>query len=56
MLTIPNELQKRFHGYGQEHVFAWWDQIDDPQRQELLKQLQAQQAGLFDMQDVLGLR
>src|SRR5262249_9008926 len=41
MLTIPLELLQRFRRYGQDHVFAWWEQLDGEQRQELLKQLQA---------------
>ncbi|HMF16501.1 MAG TPA: UDPGP type 1 family protein [Gemmataceae bacterium] len=41
MLTIPSELRQRFQQYGQEHVFAWWDQLDDARRKELLDQLQA---------------
>src|SRR6516164_5369931 len=41
MVAIPPELRQRFRRYGQDHVFAWWEQLDDEQRQELLKQLQA---------------
>ncbi len=41
MFTIPSEHRRRFQHSGQEHVFAWWDQIDDAQRKELLVQLQA---------------
>src|SRR5437660_9928892 len=41
MVPIPAGLRQRFHEYGQEHVFAWWDQLSDDQRRDLLNQLQA---------------
>lgn len=41
MLTIPVELRQRFQEFGQEHVFAWWDQIDEAEQKTLLQQLQA---------------
>lgn len=40
MLTVPAELKQRLQKYGQEHVLAWWDKLDDRQRRQLLQQLE----------------
>jgi UDP-N-acetylglucosamine/UDP-N-acetylgalactosamine diphosphorylase len=50
MLTIPSELRHRFQHYGQEHVFASWEQLGDSQRQELLDQLQ-----MLDLEEITNL-
>src|SRR5262249_50061603 len=39
MSTVPTDLRQRLQQYGQEHVLAWWDQLADTERQELLDQL-----------------
>jgi UDP-N-acetylglucosamine/UDP-N-acetylgalactosamine diphosphorylase len=41
MITVPDDLRQRLRDHGQEHVLAWWDRLNDPERQELLGQLQA---------------
>jgi UDP-N-acetylglucosamine/UDP-N-acetylgalactosamine diphosphorylase len=41
MFTIPPEIRQQFRQHGQDQVFACWNQLDDEQRRELLKQLQA---------------
>jgi UDP-N-acetylglucosamine/UDP-N-acetylgalactosamine diphosphorylase len=41
MQTAPNDLRQRLHKYGQEHVLAWWDRLDDAQRDGLVCQLEA---------------
>jgi UDP-N-acetylglucosamine/UDP-N-acetylgalactosamine diphosphorylase len=41
MLSVPPELRRRLHIHGQEHVLAWWDRLDDAERQSLLDQVQA---------------
>src|SRR5262249_36029724 len=35
-LPSPDEVHQRLRQYGQEHVLAWWDQLDDSQRGRLL--------------------
>jgi UDP-N-acetylglucosamine/UDP-N-acetylgalactosamine diphosphorylase len=39
MLPVPTDLNRRLHDYGQEHVLAWWDHLDDNQQRQLLAQL-----------------
>jgi hypothetical protein len=34
-----NELRDRAIHHGQEHIFAFWDQLDESQRTHLLGQL-----------------
>lgn len=41
MLTVPDDLRQRLRQYGQEHVLAWWDQLDHDKRRDLLAQVQA---------------
>src|SRR6266540_422730 len=41
MVTVPPDLRQRLKTYGQEHVLAWWDRLNDSERQDLLDQLQA---------------
>lgn len=41
MVVVPEELRQRLRQFDQEHVLAWWDQLPDSQRQELIGQLQA---------------
>ena len=40
MPTVPDELRRRLKAADQEHVLAWWDQLDESQQQSLLGQLQ----------------
>jgi UDP-N-acetylglucosamine/UDP-N-acetylgalactosamine diphosphorylase len=37
---IPDDLRQRLRAYDQEHVLAWWPNLDENQRQTLLAQLQ----------------
>ena len=39
MITIPSDLLDRLEKYGQEHVMAWWDQLNPQEGRELLHQL-----------------
>jgi UDP-N-acetylglucosamine/UDP-N-acetylgalactosamine diphosphorylase len=41
MITIPSDLLKRLRKHGQEHVLAWWAQLDEDQGRKLLAQLRA---------------
>lgn len=41
MIHPPADLQERLRRHGQEHVLAFWHQLDDVGRQELLGQLEA---------------
>jgi UDP-N-acetylglucosamine/UDP-N-acetylgalactosamine diphosphorylase len=41
MTSVPDDLRRRLREYGQEHVFAWWDQLEETQRAELLAQVSA---------------
>lgn len=40
MLTVPSDLRHRLHKYHQEHVLAWWEQMNDAERQGLIEQLE----------------
>src|SRR6516165_12544805 len=50
MVTVPNDLRERLHQYHQEHVLAWWDQLNDSERQALLDQLRG-----LDLEQLRGL-
>jgi UDP-N-acetylglucosamine/UDP-N-acetylgalactosamine diphosphorylase len=41
MLSIPPELKQRLQEYGQGHVLAFWDRLEDSQRGGLLAQIEA---------------
>jgi UDP-N-acetylglucosamine/UDP-N-acetylgalactosamine diphosphorylase len=41
MMTVPADLHERLRKHGQEHVVAWWERLSDPERKELLDQLNA---------------
>jgi UDP-N-acetylglucosamine/UDP-N-acetylgalactosamine diphosphorylase len=41
MIPLPEDLRQRFQQHAQQHVFAFWDRLDDGQRQELLQQVRA---------------
>lgn len=41
MVTVPSDLRQRLRDHGQEHVVAWWDQLNDDQRRGLLDQVRA---------------
>jgi UDP-N-acetylglucosamine/UDP-N-acetylgalactosamine diphosphorylase len=45
MIPLPDDLRQRFQQHGQEHVFAFWDRLDDTQRQELCQQVQSLDLG-----------
>jgi UDP-N-acetylglucosamine/UDP-N-acetylgalactosamine diphosphorylase len=40
MVSVPADLRQRLREYDQEHVLRWWDRLTDPQRRQLLDQLQ----------------
>jgi UDP-N-acetylglucosamine/UDP-N-acetylgalactosamine diphosphorylase len=50
MLTIPEDLRRQLRQYGQEHVPAWWGELNEQQRQELLGQLRG-----LDLEQLRGL-
>jgi len=56
MLKISEELRQRLRQYQQEHVLAWWDQLTEPERAELLGQLESQNLHelrrLYEQRDV----
>jgi UDP-N-acetylglucosamine/UDP-N-acetylgalactosamine diphosphorylase len=39
MVSVPSDLRQRLRQYGQEHVLARWDSLDDAERRALLDQL-----------------
>lgn len=41
MMNVPEDLRQQLGDHGQEHVLAWWRQLNDSQRQGLLDQLRA---------------
>jgi len=41
VVLVPEGLRQRLRQHGQEHVLAFWDRLDDPQRRELLAELEA---------------
>ncbi len=45
MQTVPHDLRQRLRDHGQEHVLAWWDRLDVPQREGLVRQLDALDLG-----------
>jgi UDP-N-acetylglucosamine/UDP-N-acetylgalactosamine diphosphorylase len=45
--TPPEDLRAALHRAGQEHVLAWWDQLNDAQRDELIGQLLRLDLGLL---------
>jgi UDP-N-acetylglucosamine/UDP-N-acetylgalactosamine diphosphorylase len=40
MRAVPDDLRLRLQQYDQEHVLAWWDQLSDAERDDLVRQLQ----------------
>lgn len=40
MVTVSPDLRRRLRDYGQEHVLAGWDRLNDAERQALVGQLQ----------------
>jgi UDP-N-acetylglucosamine/UDP-N-acetylgalactosamine diphosphorylase len=54
MLSIPHDLRQRLEEFGQQHTLAYWDQLDDRQRQGLLDQLEA--LDLEQLQHLYSLR
>jgi UDP-N-acetylglucosamine/UDP-N-acetylgalactosamine diphosphorylase len=41
MHTVPTDLLQRLRKYGQEHVLAGWDRLDDARRAALVRQVEA---------------
>src|SRR5262245_14549325 len=39
MIDVPDDLRRQLHEAGQEHVLAWWNELDGPHRRILLEQL-----------------
>src|SRR5579872_2597193 len=39
MLSVPDDLRRRLHEFGQEHVLSGWDRLGDDERRGLLDQL-----------------
>src|SRR5262249_54112721 len=39
MPTVPDELRQRLRQHGQEHVLAWWGELNEAEQRELLGQL-----------------
>src|SRR5438045_1719137 len=39
MIAIPDEILSKTRAYHQEHVFAWWNELSDSERQRLVDQL-----------------
>jgi UDP-N-acetylglucosamine/UDP-N-acetylgalactosamine diphosphorylase len=40
MISFPDDLRERLRQFEQEHVVAFWDQLDERQRQGLLQQIE----------------
>jgi UDP-N-acetylglucosamine/UDP-N-acetylgalactosamine diphosphorylase len=38
-MILLDELRRKLQPYGQEHVLAWWDRLDDSERRGLIDQL-----------------
>jgi len=38
-VTVPAELRQKLRHHQQEHVLAWWDQLNDAERHQLIEQL-----------------
>jgi UDP-N-acetylglucosamine/UDP-N-acetylgalactosamine diphosphorylase len=47
-LSVPDDLRQKLRRHGQEHVLAWWDQLDDPGRRTLLDQLRGLDLDLLE--------
>src|SRR4051794_5202891 len=41
MVSPPDDLRQRLKQYGHEHVLAWWNELNDGERRELLGQVQS---------------
>src|SRR5437867_2723461 len=41
MVKVPADILLQLRKSGQEHVLAWWDQLSEGERRELVDQLQA---------------
>src|SRR5262249_20772560 len=50
MVTVPEDLRQRLRQQGQEHVLAWWDELNEQERQGLLGQLRG-----LDLDQLQGL-
>jgi UDP-N-acetylglucosamine/UDP-N-acetylgalactosamine diphosphorylase len=50
MISVPDDLRQRLERHGQEHVLAFWEQLDDGRRQALLDQVRG-----LDLDELAGL-
>jgi UDP-N-acetylglucosamine/UDP-N-acetylgalactosamine diphosphorylase len=41
MTSVPDDIRAKVQAHGQQHVLAWWHQLDDGQRRKLIEQLQS---------------
>jgi UDP-N-acetylglucosamine/UDP-N-acetylgalactosamine diphosphorylase len=41
MIGVPQELMQRLRAHKQEHVLAWWDQLNPGEQEKLVDQLQS---------------
>ena len=41
MVSTPDDLRQRLKQHGQEHVLAWWNELNDAERDELLGQVRS---------------
>jgi len=41
MVKVPADILQQLRKAGQEHVLAWWDQLSEDERRELVEQLKA---------------
>src|SRR5438105_3031534 len=41
MLSVPDDLLQRLRQHGQEHVLAWWQELTETRKKQLLEQLRA---------------
>jgi UDP-N-acetylglucosamine/UDP-N-acetylgalactosamine diphosphorylase len=41
MVAVPEDLRQRLQQHGQDHVLAFWGQLDDARRHELLDQVRS---------------
>src|ERR1700752_633644 len=39
MVKVPADILQQLRKAGQEHVLAWWDQLSEGERRELVEQL-----------------
>ncbi len=50
MPSIPDDVRQHLEQHDQQHVFRWWDQLDQAERDELVSQLRG-----LDLRELLDL-